>query len=257
MALKLDKNEVREYLINLAKQRKTCGYKELAEDIVGKGSYTIGNHDGKVVAHTAGEVSKDEARENHPLLSALIVNQATNLPGGGFFKLAKDLGLFHGDVDSAEDQRQYTKYEHARIYNYWSTVFDASDDQEVALINQDFDAAIPEEKERVVKQIERGSVASKVKAFNGYKCQVCEALEQNPFSFLKSDDTPYVEAHHVMPVNTREKGVLSARNIITVCANHHRQMHYGDVELIEDEGDIFVFKIDGQEIEINKVKLAD
>lgn len=258
MALELDKNEVREYLIKLAKQRKTCGYKELADDIAGEGSYQNGHRDSNYVAQMGGAISEDEAAQNRPLLSVLIFNQGTKLPGGGFFKLAKNLGLFHGDVDDDSDQRMYTKYELARVYDYWSTEFDASDEDEVKLHNRDFDTSkTPEEKERVIKQIERGAVANKVKALNGYKCQVCEATGQNPFSFLKPDDTPYVEAHHVMPVSTREKGVLSASNIITVCANHHRQMHYGGVPEPEDIGDVFVFKIDGVEIEVGKVRFDD
>lgn len=256
MALELKKTDVRDYLINLAKQGKTCGYKELAEDIAGEGSYTIGNNDGNYVAYMAGEISEDEAQEKRPLLSVLIVNQSTGLPGGGFFKLAQGLGLFHGDVDDRTHQRQYTKYELARVYAYWSTEFDEADTQEVNLHNHNFETVkTPEEKELVTKQIERGSVGNKVKALNGYKCQICEAMGLNPFSFLKPDDTPYVEAHHVMPVSSREKNVLSANNIITVCANHHRQMHYGKVDVDWDKttDKNFVFRIDDMTLKITRI----
>ena len=63
----------------------------------------------------------------------------------------------------------------------------------------------------------------------GFKCQVCDALENNPIGFLKKNGEPYVEAHHVMPVSTQEIGSLSASNVMTVCANHHRQLHYGGI----------------------------
>jgi hypothetical protein len=41
----------------------------------------------------------------------------------------------------------------------------------------------------------------------------------------------YVEAHHVMPVASQEAGALAASNVMTVCANHHRQIHYGGVSV--------------------------
>lgn len=258
MTLELDKNEVRDYLITLAREHRTCGYKELAEDIAGEGAYTIGNNDGNYVAYTAGAISEDEARAGRPLLSVLIVNQDTRLPGGGFFKLAQGLGLFHGDVDSEADRREYTKYEFARVYDYWSTQIDDSDKQEILLFNKDFDTSkTPEEKEYVVKLFERGQVGNKVKALNGYKCQVCEAMGLNPFSFLKRNDTPYVESHHVIPMSSRRSGVLSASNIITVCANHHRQMHYGKVELIDETDELFTFVIDAEQFEISRVKVSE
>jgi hypothetical protein len=255
MALKLNKSDVRDYLIDLAKRRGTCGYKKLAEDIAGKGSYTNGNYDGTYVAHMAGTISIDEANAGRPLLSVLIVNQGSKLPGKGFFELAQDLGLFFGDPKNKSLQYEYTKYELARVWSYWSTSFDESDKQEIALRNRDFDASkTPEEKERVVKQFERGPVGNKVKALNGYKCQVCEAFGRDPFSFLKPDDIPYIEAHHVVPVSSLEKGVLSASNVITVCANHHRQMHYGKIEVDWNQTTelAFTFKIDGTVIKIKK-----
>ena len=49
--------------------------------------------------------------------------------------------------------------------------------------------------------------------------------------FLKKSGIPYVEAHHVTLVSTGQTGVLSPSNIMTLCANHHRQIHYGRIEL--------------------------
>lgn len=115
--------------------------------------------------------------------------------------------------------------------------------------------AVPQVRSRVVKTIERGSIGEKVKKYNDYKCQVCEALGYNPCSFKKPNGECYVEAHHVEPVSSGKVGVLSAENIITVCANHHRQMHYGNVELIKDTNYYFVFHIDNHEITIPKIRI--
>jgi hypothetical protein len=48
------------------------------------------------------------------------------------------------------------------------------------------------------------------------------------------------------------EGSLSPDNLITVCANHHRQLHYGDVKLIENNSK-FIFVIDGKYVEIPKI----
>lgn len=91
--------------------------------------------------------------------------------------------------------------------------------------------ASPEVKERQSRYIERGPVGAKVKKLNAFKCQICDALGHHPHAFLKPNGEPYVEAHHVMPVSKLEKGSLHAANIMTLCANHHRQLHFGGVEV--------------------------
>ena len=118
-------------------------------------------------------------------------------------------------------------------------------------IEDKYKDASPEVKERVSKYIERGPVGAAVKKANGYKCQVCEALGRNPFGFKKKKGEYYVEAHHVTPVSSKEKGVLAASNVMTVCANHHRQIHYGNVVVTIEALD-FVLVIDGQEITISR-----
>lgn len=91
--------------------------------------------------------------------------------------------------------------------------------------------ASPEVKEKLSKTIERGPIGNEVKKAIGYKCQLCEALGLNPVGFLKPNGVPYVEAHHVRPVAEKMIGSLSASNIMLLCANHHRQIHYGGIEV--------------------------
>ena len=64
----------------------------------------------------------------------------------------------------------------------------------------------------------------------------------------------YVETHHIIPVSELEQGSLGTLNLLTVCANHHRQLHYGDVKLIENNDKCFEFTIDNQKIRIDKMK---
>lgn len=101
----------------------------------------------------------------------------------------------------------------------------------LADIEDKYRDASPEVKERQSRYIERGPVGAKVKKLNGFKCQICDALGHHPHAFLKPNGEPYVEAHHVMHVSKLEKGSLHAANIMTLCANHHRQLHFGGVEV--------------------------
>jgi predicted restriction endonuclease len=109
----------------------------------------------------------------------------------------------------------------------------------------------PEVRERVSSSIERGSIGQKLKRASGFKCQLCEALGLNPIGFLKANNEPYVEAHHATPVSALEVGSLSASNIMILCANHHRQMHYGTIELERDEQE-FIVKLDGEAVRIKR-----
>jgi len=118
-------------------------------------------------------------------------------------------------------------------------------------IEDKYKDAAPEVRQRQSQYIERGPVGAKLKKLNGFKCQICEALGRNPIAFRKPSGEPYVEAHHVMPVSKLEKGSLHAANIMTVCANHHRQLHYGGVDVsIGDES--FGLEIEGQMISITR-----
>jgi predicted RNA-binding protein with PUA-like domain len=111
--------------------------------------------------------------------------------------------------------------------------------------------AVPEVLEVLSRRIERGPIGNSVKRANGFRCQLCEALGNNPIGFYKPDGEPYVEAHHVIPVSQGHKGLLSASNVVTVCANHHRQLHFGSVE-VKIENDYFQFQLPQGEVVIQR-----
>jgi len=100
---------------------------------------------------------------------------------------------------------------------------------ELVAIESKFKDSTPAVREQISKRIERGRVGELVKRANNYRCQICEQLNLDPVCFRKTDGNPYVEAHHVWFVSKLLPGSLSASNIISVCPNHHRQIHYGGV----------------------------
>ena len=115
--------------------------------------------------------------------------------------------------------------------------------------------APPQIREVISKHIERGPLAQRAKRLNHFKCMICEHLGQNPFGFKKRNDEHYVEVHHVVPVSRLEVGSLNLPNLMTLCANHHRECHYGNVEFLPSGDDKFILKIQGQVLKIPKLKL--
>jgi hypothetical protein len=127
---------------------------------------------------------------------------------------------------------------------------------EIAKLELKYQNASPQVKEVISRQIERGKISSAVKKFYEYKCKVCEALGQIPLSFQKTNGEYYIETHHLIPVANLTQGSLGISNLITVCANHHRQFHYGNIEIIDNTNDKLTINIDGQTITTEKRKFA-
>lgn len=125
----------------------------------------------------------------------------------------------------------------------------------IRTLEEKYKNATPQVKAVISKRIERGPLAQKLKKIAQYKCLVCEQLDQDPHTFKKSNGEYFIEAHHVIQVVEKSKGVLGVNNIITICPNHHRQLHYGDSTLLENNDKFFKYKIDGKEITINKLIL--
>lgn len=114
--------------------------------------------------------------------------------------------------------------------------------------------ATPLVKYRISKTIERGTISQKVKRYNDYKCQICDELGLNPYTFKRDNGEYYIETHHIIPVSHGKKGTLGLTNLITVCANHHRQIHFGGIGITVLE-DKFIVEIDNKAIEIPKIRL--
>ena len=138
-----------------------------------------------------------------------------------------------------------------------NVLFDANADKTKSInkLEDKMKDMTPQAKDRVSKYIERGHIADKIKKVTGFKCLICEALGHNPLSFQKEKGGYYIETHHVIPVASLIKGVLGVTNLLTLCANHHRQMHHGKVKVMENTDEHFKFKFDGTELTIKKIKI--
>ncbi len=62
------------------------------------------------------EINRHEHRENRPMLSAVVIVQADNKPGSGFFECARGLGVFQGG-----DELTFWIKELNIVWDYWSS----------------------------------------------------------------------------------------------------------------------------------------
>lgn len=83
---------------------------------------------------------------------------------------------------------------------------------------------IPRRKSRVVERgYERNhKLVDLVKKRAGYACEVDGCAVE---LFIKPDGLAYVEVHHLIMM--AEGGPDTMENMVCVCANHHRELHYG------------------------------
>lgn len=136
-----------------------------------------------------------------------------------------------------------------------ATTTELNDYSDLQKLEAKYFNATPRVKEILSRRIERGDISKAVKKANNYECQICKDLGLNPHGFKKRNGEFYIETHHIIPVSELEQGSLGTLNLLTVCANHHRELHYGDVKLIENNDKYFEFTIDTQQIRIDKISL--
>jgi hypothetical protein len=106
-------DEAFEILVERAKKRQLINYLELANLIA---SIDFNDPDFpfyRIIPYIVGEISVEEHKKGHPLLSAIVVNNQTHMPGNGFYKLAQYLG------DTVTDKDIYTSQEIKKCFTYW------------------------------------------------------------------------------------------------------------------------------------------
>jgi hypothetical protein len=77
-----------------------------------------------------------------------------------------------------------------------------------------------------------------LKAVRGGKCQICG------HTFTMRNGGTYTEAHHLEEL--ANGGLDVSRNMLIVCANHHRQFHYGDVQILQHDADTLTVRMDDE-----------
>jgi len=100
-------------------------------------------------------------------------------------------------------------------------------DQIIADLNSQYKDLAPQSYKTVGGRIDRPtSISRALKEELGYACQMCGAE-----GFEKKSGGKYVEVHHLVELHKLMPGSLVSENILVVCANCHRKLHYADVEM--------------------------
>src|SRR2546421_384136 len=104
--------QVYEELKRVAKAGATTTYGDIAP-LVG---LDMGNpaHRNEI-ARVLGEISTFEYRAGRPLLSVVVIQRDKNIPGQGFFKLARQLGAYSGS-----DDFNYFVTELKKVHAHWA-----------------------------------------------------------------------------------------------------------------------------------------
>lgn len=109
---------------------------------------------------------------------------------------------------------------------------------------EDFPEYFNELEEYKKERIKRyKKIVNRLKNIYDGKCQICN------FAFLKDNGDNYCEAHHLVPIS--QGGSQEEINVVILCANHHRMLHYGKGVLVGERiGKSRKLMIDGLEHDI-------
>jgi hypothetical protein len=95
----------------------------------------------------------------------------------------------------------------------------------IAEFNDLFANVHPTKKITVSEKVSRpNAITDYLKQLHNYKCQLCGIL-----GFKQQNGSFFAEAHHVIELHKLIPGSYCSDNIIVVCANCHRKLHYASV----------------------------
>ncbi len=108
-----------------------------------------------------------------------------------------------------------------------------------------------EPKERAMKlqsHLDRGNaVTTALKKLLGAKCQICGWI-----GFEKKNSENFIEAHHIVQISEKTEGSLCTENVILLCPNCHREVHYGKDFAVSDNSDFINITLSNQSSRIPK-----
>ncbi len=97
-----------------------------------------------------------------------------------------------------------------------------------------------EKKIEIVKRYK--SIIDKIKIKYDSKCQI----ENCNFTFKKLNGENYSEGHHLIPLSLG--GSQNEDNVVILCPNHHRMMHYANTIIFDKNHNLRKININGEEL---------
>ena len=205
-----------------------------------------------------GEISSIAYELGLPLLSALVCNKSTSMPGDGFYQLFVDLKGKSKDPDEAwvkEVADIYACNEWDRLLDYLNPTSNYTMESRIPFSTPDFggiDKAIliedqEEEKwegrrkevlqrirDRNHEIVEEAKRLFRIKNGGRLYCEVCGFSFESVYGELGDN---FAEGHHKTPLSElpSEGGVTNVEDIAVVCSNCHRILHRRKPYLLVDE----------------------
>ncbi len=116
-------------------------------------------------------------------------------------------------------------------------------------LNKRYGNLPPKERaKKVQNHLDRGSAVTKaLKSLLGAKCQICGWI-----GFKKKNGEDFIEAHHIVQLSERKEGSLCTENIILLCPNCHREIHYGKDFFFSQDSENISIRLSTKKITIKK-----
>lgn len=103
--------EIYQRLLSVARSQGLITY----SDIAPLAGLDMGNAvDRNEIGRLLGDISTFEHQQGRPLLSAVVIHRDNNIPGEGFFTLARELGIYNEN-----DDLLFFIQELRRVHDYW------------------------------------------------------------------------------------------------------------------------------------------
>ncbi|GAH25955.1 unnamed protein product, partial [marine sediment metagenome] len=105
-----------------------------------------------------------------------------------------------------------------------------------------------ERAKKIQNHIDRGSAVTKaLKSLLGAKCQVCGWI-----GFKKKSGEDFIEAHHIVQLSEKKEGSLCTENVVLLCPNCHREIHYGKQFFVSDDAENIEIVLSSRKATIRK-----
>lgn len=116
--------------------------------------------------------------------------------------------------------------EQALLGDYGENASDQTRQNIINQLNQEYRDSPANKRSQISHRIERNPVLVRLlKQLHPDRCQLCG----DTFFWKRGRQNKYSEVHHIRQLSIG--GVDAADNCLVLCANCHRKMHHGDVEL--------------------------
>lgn len=122
----------------------------------------------------------------------------------------------------------------------------------INFFNQQYSDTKPYRRHVVSEQIARPSIITDyLKELLEYTCQLCHER-----GFMQANGIPYIETHHIIELHKLIAGSYCSDNIVIVCANCHRKLHYANVRYHNSNQSKVTVHINGVEYEFTRTLLS-